>query len=200
MPLKQLHGNVSRSIGLFANDKAYSTTNGKTETYLFMAKTMLTMMLFIQYLLVVIVAFLGISIGTVISKFVVEELLPGKRWFIMAKKVLIALIVVALLASWHFIIPIIAAIAVFTALTFLKINDKLIYLLSAALLAISSSNDSLFFVESVLIFLLGIIIASISYSAKESLLKNLKEITIQHSLFIVIAIASYLVIIAFMAL
>tara|TARA_Y100000310_G_C20576740_1_gene760802 strand:- start:71 stop:532 length:462 start_codon:yes stop_codon:yes gene_type:complete len=151
------------------------------------------MILFIQYILVTIIVFAGLIAGTIISKLAIEELKIGKKWFTITKNGLAAIALGALLIKFHIAIPIIITIALFTLLTFKPAPNHWLYIAASVFLPISASNDNIFFAQATLIFLLGTVIAALSYNQKKKFKPNLKLILKEHVYFLIIAVLFYFI-------
>ena len=151
------------------------------------------MVLFIQYLLTTLIAYLGLVVGTFISKLASEELPVGNKFFEIAKNGLFALVIAAILINLHISLPIIIGFIIFFSLHFIKIKAKYLYLITSLPLVLSAKSESLFIIEAVLIFLLGSVISALTYNTKKPLLKNIREIVIKNLLFLAVAIVLFFI-------
>jgi hypothetical protein len=149
------------------------------------------MVVFIQYILTVLIAYSGLIAGTIISYAATEELKPGKLFFTITKNGLIALIIAIILTKFHIAIPIIAAFALFTFLHFVPTKIRWIYISSAIFLGLTAKNNALLIIQAIQIFLLGTIYVALEYKEKDSLKINLRRIVKETYPFLIIAIVLF---------
>ena len=149
----------------------------------------------IDFILASIVSYLGLLLGIILIKLAPEEQKPGKKYFILFKKILLFLII----AIFFVYIKINTVILIFLLIILLLflINKKitlestvLTYLLFGVLFSLSFRIQNLFIIESVLIFLYGIPTASLIFKIKK---KNYKDVFVKNLLFFVPVIVLYFI-------
>ena len=142
------------------------------------------------YILASIVSYLGLLLGVILIKLAPEEQNPGKKYFIFLKKILLFLIILFILFFYSIeIIPslILLLIAMFLLFNgkfrFIKFLEKyyLDYTILGFIFFCSSKIVNLFVIESVLIFLYGIPVASLIFKIKK---KNYIDIFKNASFFV----------------
>ena len=79
---------------------------------------------YLNYFLASIISYLGLLVGLIIIKLAPEEHKPGKKYFILLRKILFFLILVPLLLSYkvHFILLIVVLLFVIVLIISNKIN------------------------------------------------------------------------------
>lgn len=151
---------------------------------------------FINYLLVSLVAFLGIFVGFFLALYTKEELKQGKKYFILLQKILLTLIFGFLLFFFQIQLNIILFISIIF-LVFLLVTDSNqqlpIYIALGIIFSITSCNHDIFLTVSSLIFLYGIptgtlLTQKMLREKKITIIKNLLRTTMW---FLVIAIILY---------
>jgi|TARA_B100000315_G_C14406958_1_gene509181 hypothetical protein len=145
------------------------------------------------YFLASIITYLGLLLGIILIKIAPEEQKPGKKYFILFKKMLFFLIVSFLLL--FFKINLIFSLLVLLSLSVLMLADKiqleksfLVYFILGIIFFLSSTTQNLFVIESVLIFLYGIPSASLILKKK-----NYKDIFVKNLLFFLPVIVLYFI-------
>ena len=157
---------------------------------------------FIQYLLSIVAVFFGIVGGFVLSWIAPEELLPGKKYFVFAKKLIFTLILLLLVyflqLGLFYEILLIVIILLFVIVIPLK--SVIFYPATAVILMLVSQQPNFFMVMSVLIFIYGMIISTLFCSRfvkKEKLQGNifliLFKLLLRYISFLVIGIVVYLI-------
>lgn len=161
----------------------------------------------INYFLASIISYLGIALGIILIYIAPEEQKPGKKYFSILRYIFFISILLFLLSFYYKnIFLILFAIASF--IIFLLLDEKLkiktpkkinkitninksliIYTILAIILYLSSKNTNLFIIESSLIFLYGTSNASLLFDKKK---KNYIEILSKHILFVIAALALFL--------
>jgi len=149
-------------------------------------------MQFINYFFTSIISFLGLLIGIVLTKIAPEEQKPLRKYFVLARRIILILIFIFVLFYYfnskiHMLTLI--AYLVFLLFTEYKIKDILkISIFNYAVLGIiffvSSINLNLFVIESSLILLYGIPTASLIYQKKQ---KNHSKLLFYNLVFVIIA-------------
>ena len=150
---------------------------------------------FLIYFLASITAYLGLLVGLILIKMAPEEQNPGKRYFILLRKILFFTLFIPIL--YYYKINIVFSLALLSFIAALILGNKLkldksyfIYFLLGIFFYLGSIFIELFVMESVLIFLYGISNASLTLSLKK---KNYNEIFINNLLFFVPVISLYFV-------
>jgi|TARA_B100001964_G_C14209422_1_gene589760 hypothetical protein len=126
---------------------------------------------YLSYFLASIIAYLGLIVGIILIKLAPEEQKPGKKYFILIKKIIFLLVMAFYLFFYRFN-PTLSVI--FLAITFVLMMNKklklektgLTYFLFGIVFYASSKIPDLFVMESVLIFLYGIPAASLILKKK----------------------------------
>jgi hypothetical protein len=126
---------------------------------------------YLSYFLASIIAYLGLIVGIILIKLAPEEQKPGKKYFILIKKIIFLLVMAFYLFFYRFN-PTLSVI--FLAITFVLMMNKklklektgLTYFLFVFVFYASSKIPDLFVMESVLIFLYGIPAASLILKKK----------------------------------
>ncbi len=151
----------------------------------------------LNYFLASIISYLGLLVGIILIKLAPEEQKPGKRYFILLKKILFLLILAFLLLFYRINLKFSVLFLIFITIfiTILMSAKKtnlekisLVYFLLGIIFYLSNKVFNLFVIESVLIFLFGIPTASLIYNIKK---KNYYEVLIKNLWFFVPVIALY---------
>ncbi len=170
---------------------------------------------FLSYFLASLIAYLGLLAGLILIKMAPEEQKPGKRYFILLKKILFFILFIPVLYYYKISIVFSLALLLFVVALMLgnrlkldtlensynrnfrraqkpKVFDKsyFIYFLFGIIFSLSAKFISLFILESVLIFLYGVPNASLALNLKK---KNYYEIFVKNLLFFIPVIALYFV-------
>ena len=149
-------------------------------------------MQFINYFPASILSFFGLLIGILLVKIAPEEQNPGKKYFILLRRIfLFAIFIFFLLYYLHDFSYFLILIILFLFLLLIEFKkwglfkkSLLTYALLGVLFFLSSINTSLFAIESALILLLGIPTASLIYGIRE---KNHYKILFYNSIFLIAA-------------
>ena len=152
-----------------------------------------SMVVFIQYLITILIAYLGLIVGSIISYFAKEELKPGKLYFTISSNALIAIIIAAILTKFHIAFTIIVAFAVFTYLHFVPAKMRWLYIASSVFIGIAVKDDALLIIQATFIFLLGAVFAALEYKEKDKLKQNIINIVKETYPFLVVAIILFFV-------
>jgi len=150
---------------------------------------------FLSYFLASITAYLGLLAGVILIRMAPEEQKPGKRYFILLKKILFFILFIPIL--YFYGINIIFSLALLSFVAALMLGNKLkldksylVYFLLGIFFYLGSRFIDLFAMESALIFLYGIPNASLMLSLKK---KNYSEVLIKNLSFFVPAVILYFV-------
>ena len=116
---------------------------------------------YLSYFLASVLSFLGLLVGIILIKLAPEEQKPGKKYFILIKKIILFLIIALffIYLKINLIILFLLLIITLIMLTNKKItleSNLLVYLMLGIFFSLSSKIFYLFIIESVLIFLYGI--------------------------------------------
>lgn len=151
-----------------------------------------------QFFLIVFVAYLGIFVGTVMSRFAKEEISPGKKYFLIAKSISISLIFLYFfyLLNIELVIIIISSIIFFAIVHTLNRKFKSIYtnLIEFSLISIMF-NESLKFnyILSVIVFFYLILFASTEYDIDLTFYNNVKNNYVKTFYFPIMIIVLYFI-------
>jgi hypothetical protein len=123
-----------------------------------------------SYLVVGVVAFLGILAGKIIALMTEEELKPGRKYFVLIKKISLVLMMLAAIIYLYdqifYLLIILAGFLIVLLSKKFKINNLaklfITYVLFALILYYSMSLMDLFIIESVLIFIYGLTVPTTS--------------------------------------
>ena len=127
---------------------------------------------YLSYFLASIISFLGLLVGIILIKLAPEEQKPGKKYFILIKKIILFLIIALffIYLKINLIILFLLLIITLIMLTNKKItleSNLLVYLMLGIFFSLSSKIFNLFIIESVLIFLYGIPTASFAFNPRK---------------------------------
>lgn len=132
------------------------------------------------YFSVLLICFLGILIGVLISYFAREELKDGKKYFILSKNALFALTIFFLIyfLNIELVFNLFISLTLAAILFKFKIKESIVYVLMGLIFYFSSLNEVLFKINASLIFLYGIFAGSLFMEkniklSKMGLIKNL---------------------------
>ena len=150
---------------------------------------------YLSYFLASIISFLGLLVGIILIKLAPEEQKPGKKYFILIKKIILFLIIALffIYLKINLIILFLLLIITLIMLANKKItleSSLLVYLMLGVFFSLSSKFIDLFIIESTLIFLYGIPTASIAIKVKK---KNYSEIFLKNIWFFVPIVVMYFV-------
>ncbi len=142
---------------------------------------------FLSYFLASITAYLGLLVGIILIRMTPEEQRPGRKYFILLKKVLFLAIIAFPL--YHFRINIIISFGLLSFVVGLMLVNKLglsksylVYFLFGIIFSLSAKFANLFVLESVLIFLYGMPNASLMLNPRK---KNYYEVLAKNLLFFI---------------
>ena len=149
----------------------------------------------LNYSLVAIISYLGLFIGFFLALIAKEEIKPGKKYFILIKKIMLLLIFVFLIVNTKLNYQIILLFLVFAILQIYRTKKEFnelpyTYIILAIIFYMASKNTTLFVIESSLIFIYGLPTGSLltKKSKKETIINIIKNIT-----FVIIAIGLFLI-------
>ena len=150
---------------------------------------------FLSYFLASLIAYLGLLVGLILIKMAPEEQKPGKRYFILLKKILFFTLFIPILYYYKINIVFSLALLSFVAALILRNRLKLdtswlIYFLLGIFFYLGSRFIDLFAMESALIFLYGIPNASLMFSLKK---KNYSEVLIKNLPFFIPVAILYII-------
>lgn len=136
----------------------------------------------IQYFLVSFCVFISLYCGLWLARINPEEMKPGKRYFLLAKKLVSVAIIIALLyfdlQSVHVII--ISLLIMVLVVGMKQYVDQIMFALFAYIMLISHHEQSAFLVLSVMMFIYGVIAGTLFAEAnhKEKLFPLIKKIVL----------------------
>jgi hypothetical protein len=146
---------------------------------------------FLFYAATVVIAFIGLIVGAILSFISPEEMPTGKKYFPLLQRLILIAILAFFINLLGLSLPLriiayVAAVAYILTTT----NTIAIYPLIAVLLFFSSSNPNSFFTLTLLTFLYGLPSGSLyAATAKASKYNIITTLAIKHILFLVIALA-----------
>lgn len=155
-----------------------------------------------QYLLLVVLSYLGLGVGVLISYFAKEEIKPGQKYFRIAKQVVFAAIFYLFLD--HLMLEklfILGLVFITTILSYVWDNrmrfvnaDWFYYSFFAVVMYEIRLGEQLLN-TSILIFIFGIIAASIKMKKllKKTLYSNFGNLLMQNSLYILLSLVLLLI-------
>lgn len=146
----------------------------------------------INYLLASIISYLGLLAGIMLVKMAPEEQKPGKKYFILIKKIIFFLAIAFLLAYYkiNLIFSLLALLFAGIIIAGRKLEKpEFAYFFLGIIFFLSSKIMDLFAIESVLVFLYGIPVASLIFNIKK---KNYKDILLKNALFFIPVILLFL--------
>ena len=149
--------------------------------------------IYLNYFLASIIAYLGLLLGVILIKLAPEEQKPGKKYFILLKKISFFLILALISFFYKVNIILTAILLIFVIVLMLnkKLNlekSSLVYFFLGIIFYLSSKIPNLFVMESALIFLYGIPTASLTLKKT-----NYYEVFVKNLWFFVPAILLYLI-------
>ena len=156
----------------------------------------------IQFVLSIIAVFLGVLGGFLLSWIAPEELLPGRKYFMFAKKLLLSVILILFVYSLQLLLgyEILLVALVILLVIIAPLKARIFYPLTALVLVLSLSQPNLFLVQAVLVFVYGMIISTIycsSFIKKESFTETpgriLIKLILRYISFLIVGIAAYLI-------
>jgi len=150
---------------------------------------------FLNYFLASIISYLGLLLGIILIRLAPEEKKPGKKYFILMKKTLFFIILVALLFFYEINIILTTIFLFFIIILILTKKIRLektafVYFLLGIILFFSSKIFNLFVLETILIFIYGIVTSSIILNIKK---RNYYDVFIKNLWFFVPVIAFYFI-------
>ena len=137
----------------------------------------------INYLLASIISYLGLLAGAILIKIAPEEQKPGKKYFILIKKIIFFLAIAFLLVYYkiNLIFSLLALLFAGIIVASRKLEKyEFAYFFLGIIFFLGSKITGLFIIESVLVFLYGIPAASLAFNAKK---KNYRDIFLKNALF-----------------
>lgn len=130
-------------------------------------------MQFINFSLASLIAYFGILAGIVLVKLAPEEQTSLKKYFIVSKATLTAVISLFLLIYFYFLNKWLPIIVLFLSFLFILNNSAISSIILGIFFYLSSKNLRLFIVTASLIFIYNIISSSISFKKRTDTIKLL---------------------------
>ncbi|MFH1506571.1 MAG: hypothetical protein ABIE94_06315 [archaeon] len=147
-----------------------------------------------QFILALIIVFLGLFVGLFIAFFTKEELKPGKHHFILLQWILpfISLVFLVVFFNNYFVWAIII-IFVFLYIALFRKHRQFLYWALSIIFFISVVDKTLFWLNSLIIFIYGLSEGSLYCfeNQKKSKLELFAGLFKQHYIFLVIAIVLF---------
>ena len=137
----------------------------------------------INYLLASIISYLGLLAGVMLVKMAPEEQKPGRKYFILIKKIIFFLAMAFLLAYYriNLALSLLALLFVGIIVASRKLEkSEFAYFFLGIAFFLSGKITGLFAIESVLVFLYGIPAGSLIFNIKK---KNYRDIFLKNALF-----------------
>lgn len=150
---------------------------------------------YLNYFLAAIIAYLGLLLGVILIKLASEEQKPGRKYFILLKKIIFFFILAFLLFLYK--VNIFLSLILLSFILILMSNKKinlskspLVYFSLGVIFFVSYYSEifNLFIIESILIFLFGVPNASLILNLKK---RNYYEVFIKNLWFFVPVIILY---------
>jgi len=136
-------------------------------------------------ILLIIAVFMGIIAGYFLSLIAAEEIKPGYSYFVLMQNIVFSILiaVISLYLTQNLIIPVIAAVIIFSVLYWKNIVGNL-YIFSGLLLFIVKNSPEYLILSSSLLFILGLPVAGISAYGfvKKLKIKNVEQEIIEKKL------------------
>lgn len=150
---------------------------------------------YLSYFLASIIAYLGLLLGIILIRLAPEEQIPGKKYFILLKKILFFIILVSLLFFYKINVFLITIFLFFIIVLILNKKIKLeksafVYFLLGAVFYASSKIFNLFVLETLFIFLYGIVTSSIILNLKK---RNYYDVFIKNLWFFIPIVIFYFI-------
>jgi len=134
----------------------------------------------ITYISASVIAYLGLVSGLLLAYSNLDELKPGRKYFILIQKMILAAIIIlafCMLPAFNSVLLSVLAFAVATFVFFAELPLAVTYFVLGAAFYLSSINNSSFAAMAALIFLFGIPSGTLSNSTEQGKLKsNFKEL------------------------
>jgi len=150
----------------------------------------------LNYILTLLITFLGLGCGATLALLAEEELSTGKKYFIMIKHFLLVVIVAMFLYFFDLnrIIAVMLVIIVFILLYMSNVESHFIYAFLSFIFFFSHFNQKLLVIESALIFLYGFPEGSlfVIQNLKKKKLDVIKSLVTSHGSYFIIGIVLFL--------
>jgi len=134
----------------------------------------------LKYNLILIITYLGLAAGIILSYIAKEEIRVGKKYLQLLQKLLLTLIVFFTLYvfSINLIVVIVISVVIVLLLLFIKnIHQQYVYALLGLFYWISSKNINFFIIISSLIFLYGFPTGSLMRKAEKKSIRQILTMT-----------------------
>ncbi len=123
------------------------------------------LMQYLVYLSIIIICFLGLLAGITLGAVVREEIVSGRRWLLLLKKIMYLLLAGAVL-YFHHTLFVIAFVFVAGGVGYFFMNHRIVYLFLGFLLGMLYASPA-FLPAAVLIFLFGLPAGSLMASTRK---------------------------------
>lgn len=157
---------------------------------------------FIQYILLLVISYLGLLAGIIISYMAKEEIKPGKKYFLILKAIIFAFIVYFFMTYLN-IFPVISIslAIVFGGFTYIWdkrmkfINTNILYYSFFSVIIFETKLSYYAPIIGVLIFIFGLITASIKSEKLEKvkLLPRVKKILGENIIYLILGLLLYFI-------
>lgn len=130
-----------------------------------------------KYFLLLLISYLGLAIGTIISHMAKEELKTGKKFFRLGKSLVFTITIYFFLQMHiHMLLAILIALISFVIAIIWtkKIKNELIFYAFYSLILFETVTTSYASLITLLIFCYGLFVSSIKYNLKSSLINNIR--------------------------
>ena len=149
----------------------------------------------LDYLLITIISFLGLIIGTLLIFMASEEQKPGKKYFILIQNITFTLIIASLLFFYnlHKVLIIILSVIVYLLLIFMKNKKRThaLYPLIGLFFYIVLNNKTFLIIIASLTFIYGLTTAFLQINVKDK--KSILKLILSHSTFLLTALLPFLI-------
>lgn len=111
----------------------------------------------------VLAVFLGLFGGFLLSWIAPEELVPGKRYFLLLQRALLALIFGVFIFSLNFglLYKVILAVLLSGAVAYFNIDDRIIYPVAGVLVVLTIPDKAYLMILASLVFMYGMIVGTL---------------------------------------
>ncbi len=157
---------------------------------------------FIQYILLLVISYLGLLAGIIISYMAKEEIKPGKKYFLILKTIIFGFIVYFFMTYLN-IFPVISIILaiVFASFTFIWdkrmkfINTNMLYYSFFSVIIFETKLTFYSAIIGMLIFIFGLVTASIKSDKleKTKLILRIKKILGENIIYIILGLILYFI-------
>ncbi len=149
----------------------------------------------LSYLLSLIISFCGLFVGIALAYIAPEEIRPGEKYFIAIQNLVLTttILVFVYYITPNLLLTVLISILTFLFLFYRKLSTKAIYLFLGILFFFSSKNQSIFLLESTLIFFYGFPTGTLFAKRliKKPKLEVVKKLFLSYCLFLLVCLVLY---------